>query len=180
MTSDLELVSSLDNRAKYKMQIMSDIANDQDIIDILLPNPDSNLEISDQLLGYWDRKVTPNVWHEGIIVPYLYYEQTIQEKRTYVCIDAIPKDIVASNAIQDMYLYINIFTHKSLMKCEKQGFLGTRMDILSQLISNLVTSSNQYGIGKCSMQNMNSYNPDYDYSGYTMQFFVSDFKRVIK
>jgi len=158
-------------RADYKTQVMLDLITNQDIIDILLPHPDSDLEISDQLLGYHDNN---DLWHDGVIFPYLCTFETISEAKTLILLDVTIRP--RTNTVNDMYLYMDIFTHKSLMHYEKSGYSGTRMDILMTIINRLLVTSNKFGIGQFIPQEPKPIFPANDYTGYHLTYIVPDFK----
>lgn len=167
------MIPDFNVRADYKTQIMMELATNQDIIDILIPNPDPNLDISDQLLGYHDIN---DIWHEGVIFPYLYVAKTISEAKTFICLDVTIRPSAKSATMNDMYLYMDIFTNKALMKYEKSGYSGTRMDILMTIINRLLVTPNKFGIGQFIPQEPKPIYPAEDYFGYQLTYIVPDFK----
>jgi len=154
------------------MNIIAEFVANQDIVNLLIPNPDTTKDIIDQLVGYTDKN---NMWHNGVILPFLYVPEIVDKATTFICLDTTIRD--RTSAIQDLYAYINIFTDKSLMKYEKDGYYGTRMDILMTLINNIMIVPNKFGIGAFIPKEPRPYYPIQNYYGYTLTYVVSDFKR---
>lgn len=167
-------LSNMNVRAKYKMDVEEALINDQNIVDILLPNSDDNIDITEQLLGYIDDK---NVWHDGVIFPYLYVPPTATSNSiasTYVCMESTIKP--RTDKIQDMYLYLTLFTHKSLMRYTLDNYYGDRIDVLLSLINDLLVVPNKFGIGSFIPQEPKPYYPAENYYGLAVTYVVPDFK----
>lgn len=167
-------LSDLNVRAKYKMDVINEILNDQNIIDILLPSPDDNLDITAQLLGYMDNT---NIWHDGVMFPYLFVPPTAtsdSKASTYICMESTIKP--RTDKIQDMYLYLTLFAHKSLMRYTLDKYYGDRIDILLSLVNNLLVVPNKFGIGSFIPQEPKPYYPAENYYGLAVTYIVPDFK----
>ena len=159
-------------RAKYKDQIMSEILNNQNIINLVKVNQD--IETDDQLEGYFDGN---EQWQDGVILPYLYVPpETIAKASVFICFDVTMKAERNSTTMQDMYVYMNIFCDKSLMKYNLDGYSGTRMDILLTLLTEMMTVSNKFGIGNFIPQEQKAIYPAISYDGYREIYIVPDFR----
>ncbi len=161
-------------RAKYKMDVEEVLINDQNIVNLLLPNPNPNIDITEQLLGYMD---DGNIWHDGVIFPYLYVPPDATADSvasTYICLESVirPK----TDKIQGMYLYFTLFTHKSLMRYTLDQYYGDRIDILLSLVNNLLVVPNKFGIGSFIPEEPKPYYPAKDYYGLAIRYVVPDFK----
>jgi hypothetical protein len=85
------------------------------------------------------------------VFPYLYVDDTQTGVKTYVCVEvSVPRthDFTYKNMKVDIWCYC----HKDIMKYSKRGYLGTRADILSDIIDRLLNSSNNYGIGRLKLE----------------------------
>ncbi|CAB1252224.1 conserved protein of unknown function [Ruminococcaceae bacterium BL-6] len=153
------------------MDIIHEFITNQDIVKLVLSDPDPTEDIVDQLVGYTDKN---GGRHDGVILPFLYVPNRIDNASTFICMDTTIRDSTAT--VQNLYVYINIFTEKSLMKYEKDGYYGTRMDILMTLINNIMIVPNKFGIGAFIPKEPRPYYPIQNYYGYTLTYVVPDFK----
>ena len=62
------------------------------------------------------------------------------------------------------------------MQYEKDGYLGTRPDILADMIERKLHASSQFGIGQLRLESVTSNVLDNRYYGRQMLFTVPDFK----
>lgn len=108
------------------------------------------------------------------LFPYLYVDETQTEVRTYLCIEVdIPR--IATATIKDMKIIIWAYCHKDCMKYTKRGYLGTRADILVDMVERQLHSSREFGIGKLHLESASHFFPSNKYYGRQMIFSISDF-----
>lgn len=158
---------------EYKQTIVTKILKAQDIIPIILPNPNSNYEIDDQLLG------DPKQGLEGCVYPFLYVPDTVEAAKTFICIETDVLKVVNQHVV-DLRLYVQIFTHKSLMQYTEVGMSGTRVDILISKTDKLLNSSRDFGIGRLKLDGCNIVFPQQDYYGRILIYNMSDFNTINK
>lgn len=158
-------------RAYYKEQIMNEILHNQKILDIVKVNQD--IETDDQLEGYFDGN---GQWNDGVILPYLYVPPTTIDKASaFICFDVTTRQEKNSSTMQNLYVYMNIFCNKSLMKYNLDGYSGTRMDILLTLLTQMMTIPNKFGIGNFIPKEPKPIHPADSYDGYQVIYVVPDF-----
>lgn len=144
----------------YKYTIFTKIRNSDDIKEILL-GKNYNVEIVDDLL-------------DEHIFPYLYVPETQQTAKSYICVDVvIPK--VPNFSIKNLKIIIWVFTHKSLMNYSKKGYVGTRTDILSDILDKMLDTSRDFGIGRLKLEDVGLFNSEKQYYGRTLTYSASDF-----
>ena len=158
-------------RAYYKEQIMNEILHNQKILDIVKVNQD--IETDDQLEGYFDGN---GQWNDGVILPYLYVPPTTIDKASaFICFDVTTRQEKNSSTMQNLYVYMNIFCNKSLMKYNLDGYYGTRIDILLTLITEMMTVPNKFGISGFIPKEPKPIHPADSYDGYQAIYVVPDF-----
>ena len=121
----------------YKNRLLTTIIKSEDICELILGK------------DYDKTNVDEKIMYDNIF-PYLYVDETQTEAKTYICIEvSVPRthDFTYKDMIVDVWCYC----HKSSMKYSKKGFLGTRVDILSDMVDRLLNSSNNYGIGRLKL-----------------------------
>lgn len=122
---------------KWKNQIMSELSQDENIIEALGLNPD---ESPDDLV--WVR-----------YYPHYYIPQTEEDVKTYVCVEIdIPerRSRYGSNE-SDIWVHpviiFNVLTHQEDMHMNLVGESGTRMDYLAELIEEKYEGRQDFGVG---------------------------------
>ena len=144
----------------YKHTVFTKIRNSDDIKEILL-GKNYNVEIVDDLL-------------DEHIFPYLYVPDVQSEAKTYICVDVIvPK--VPNPSIKNLKIIIWVFAHKSLMRYSKKGYIGTRTDILSDVLDRLLDTSREFGIGRLKLEDVGIFNSEKLYYGRVLTYSASDF-----
>ena len=83
---------------------------------------------------------------------------------------------IPSHTIKDIQIVMWIYSHKECMSYSKKGYLGTRVDILSDMVTRELFDSNKFGIGKLSLQSVRYLFPSNKYYGRELIFNTSDFK----
>lgn len=124
--------------ARYKQQIMSLVINKKEIID-LIDNKD--IENTEDLIG-------ENVFY------YLRVPEAPEEEKTYICIEVdIPDAQSSSNDLfRELVVTIYIITHERLMSTPE----GTRVDLISAELDELLTKQNVIGRSKMELLTNNA------------------------
>lgn len=162
----------------YKNEFLSPILNSDDIKDIMLVGEEYS---DDMWYGIDD--------DDGIvyrqIFPYLYIDETQTQVNTYICFETdIPN--IPTATIKDMKLIVWCLCHKRCMKYSKNGYSGTRADILADAVERTLRQAeadsqnkgrSKFGIGKLHLESVTYMASQYkDYYGRQMIFTVPDFK----
>ena len=122
----------------YKNRLLTTIMNSEDVCETILGKGYNKTNVDEQLIYKY-------------IFPYLYVDETQTEVKSYICIEvSVPR--THDFTYKDMKVDIWCYCHKDIMKYSKNGFLGTRSDILSDMVDRLLNSSNNYGIGRLKLQ----------------------------
>lgn len=146
----------------YKNRLVSAILNSNNIIQLLL-NKDT----------YSDEEVDDLMYTQ--IFPYLYVDGTQIEVLSYICLEVnVPR--IPTTTIKDIQIIIWAYCHKDCMKYSKKGFLGTRTDILADMVERELRDSDRFGIGKLRLTSVSHFFPNNKYYGREMRFTIPDFK----
>ena len=122
----------------YKNRLLTTIMSSEDVCELILGKGYDKTDVDEQLVYKH-------------IFPYLYVDETQTEVKTYICMEvSVPR--THDFTYKDMNVDIWCYCHKDIMKYSKKGFLGTRADILSDMVDRLLNSSNNYGIGRLKLQ----------------------------
>lgn len=146
----------------YKNRLISSLLKNSDICDAIVMK-DSYNETDIDNLTYTQ------------VFPYLYVDDTQKEVLPYMCIEVnIPR--IPTNTIKDVQVIMWVYSHKECMRYSKKGYLGTRVDILSDMITKELMDSDKFGIGKLTLQSVRYIFPNNKYYGRELIFNTSDFK----
>lgn len=146
----------------YKNRLVSAILNSNNIIQLLL-NKDT----------YSDEEVDDLMYTQ--IFPYLYVDGTQTSVLSYLCIEInIPR--IPTNTIKDIQIIVLAYCHKDCMKYTKKGYLGTRADILADMVERELRDSDRFGIGRLRLTSVSHFFPNNKYYGREMRFTIPDFK----
>lgn len=146
----------------YKNRLVSALLNSDNIIKLLL-NKDT----------YSDEEVDNLMYTQ--VFPYLYVDGTQIEVLSYLCLEVnIPR--IPTTTIKDVQIIIWAYCHKDCMKYSKKGFLGTRVDILADMVERELRDSDRFGIGKLRLTSVSHFFPNNKYYGREMRFTIPDFK----
>lgn len=108
------------------------------------------------------------------LFPYLYVDETQTEVRPYLCVEVdVPR--IATATIKDMKIIIWAYCHKDCMKYTKKGYLGTRADILADMVERQLHDSRDFGIGKLHLDSVSYFFPNTKYYGRQMIYSIPDF-----
>ena len=160
--------SLLKDIGSYKNRIISKFLKSSEIMELLLGE------------GYTDEDVHGSgddnygVVYNNIF-PYLYVEELQTEVKSYLCIEVyVPK--VPTYTIKDMKIIIWAYCHKNCMPYSKKGYLGTRADILADMVESELRDMDNLGIGKLELDSVSYIFPNSSYYGREMIFSMPDFK----
>lgn len=138
----------------------------------------SSKEICDSLLqdGYTEQDVDNLIYTQ--IFPYLYIDDVQTEVRSYICADiSIP--IIPNGTIKKCQLTIWTCVHKDSMRYLYPGYVGTKPDIIADMIDRLITNDincRKFGIGKAFLTSVGHFLPQTNYYGRELKYTLPDFK----
>lgn len=145
----------------YKNRLLSAIIQSKDVCELILGNDYSDTNIDEQL-------IYKNVF------PYLYVDETQTKQESYICIEVdVPRTMDFS--FKDMKIIIWCYCHKDIMKYSKKGYLGTRADILSDIVDRFLNGSNNFGLGRLKLQSCTFISPGKEYYGRQLIYSCSEF-----
>ena len=154
--------SILKDMGAYKNKIVSTLINCDAICELLL---DKN--------NYAEEEVEELIYSQ--VFPYLYVDETQTEVKTYICCE-IDIQRVPTNTVKDMKVILWVYSHRDGMKYSKKGYLGTKVDILVDMIEEQLRESNKFGIGKLELTSCTYFIPNNKYYGKQLIFNMPDFK----
>lgn len=110
------------------------------------------------------------------IFPYLHLKNTPDEVIPYLCVETdVPE--LQSGTMKSMRITVWVLCHKNCMAYSKTGYIGTRTDILSDMIERRLNDSYEFGIGKLHLDSaVHLNNTNEHYYGRQLIFSVPDFK----
>lgn len=109
------------------------------------------------------------------VFPYLYVDETQIEVLPYICLEVdIPR--IPTHTIKDMKITVWAYCHKECMRYSLPEYLGTRVDILADIIERLLSDSDDFGIGHLHLESVTYIFPQNKYYGKQMVFTIPDFK----
>ena len=128
---------------QWKDQIMSELSQDDRIIDALGLNPD---ESPDDLV--WVR-----------LYPHYYIPQTEDDVKTYILVEIdIPERRLRYGSEHDTTIWIYptivfyVLTHQEDMRLDMVGESGTRMDYLAELIEDKYQGRDDFSVGTLQLK----------------------------
>lgn len=152
----------LKDMGTYKDQLISTFANDADICELLL-NKQTYTEDDAGKLMYTQ------------IFPYLYTDKDQADVLSYLCFE-VDVAKIATNTIKDMKLIIWSYCHKDIMQYSKEGYSGTRVDILCDMVERQIRDYYKLGIGKAELVSVTNFSPNDKYYGKQIVYNIPDFK----
>lgn len=126
----------------WKNKIMSELSQDDDVINALGLNPD---ESPDDLV--WVR-----------LYPHYYIPQTEEDVKTYILveIDIPERRLRYNNNENPIWVYPKIvfyvLTHQDDMRIDMVGESGTRMDYLAEIIEDKYDGRQDFGVGTLQLK----------------------------
>ena len=154
--------SILKDIGSYKNKLLSAFVTSDDICELLFNKKPYTEEDADNLIY-------------SQVFPYLYVDETQTDVKAYICCEVdIPR--LPTGTIKDMKLIIWTYCHKEGMKYSKKGYVGTKVDILADMIECQLRDSDKFGIGKLELQSVTYFFPNNKYYGKQMIYNMPDFK----
>ena len=154
--------SVLKDMGSYKTPLVTALVNSDDICELMFNKDPYTEEDVDNLL-YTQ------------IFPYLYVDETQTEVKPYICFEVdIPR--IPTGTIKDAKLTIWVYSHKDGMRYSKEGYSGTKVDILADMIERQLRESNEFGVGKLQLLSCTYFIPNSKYYGKQMVYNMPDFK----
>lgn len=146
----------------YKNKLISTLLKSEDICKTLLDTDDiSNIQPKQLVYSH--------------VFPYLYVDDTQIEVLTYLCVEVdVPR--IQTATMKDMKIVIWACCHKDCMKYTSSGYVGSRVDVLADMVERLLRESNDYGIGKPTLESVTHFYPNKEYYGRQIVFSMPDFK----
>ena len=145
----------------YKNRLLSAIIQSEDVCETILGKDYDDTDVDEQL-----------IYHN--IFPYLYIDETQTKQESYICIEVdVPRTM--DLAYKDMRIIVWCYCHKGIMKYSKKGYLGTRADILSDMVDRFLNSSNDFGLGRLKLQSSTYFSPSKDYYGRQLIYSCPEF-----
>ena len=154
--------SILKDMGSYKNNLITAFQNSEDICELLFDKqPYTKDDV--QNLPY------------SQIFPYLYVDDAQTGATSYICVDVdMPK--IPTNAIKDMKVCIWAYCHKQHMQYAKDGYVGTRADILADMIERRLRESDRFGIGKPQLTSVEHFFPNDKCYGKLLTYTIPAFK----
>ena len=127
---------------QWKNKIMSELSQDDDIIDALGLNPD---ESPDDLV--WVR-----------LYPHYYIPQTQEDVKTYILVEIDIPERRSRYGSNDSSIWVHptiifyVLTHQEDMRMNMVGESGTRMDYLSELIEDKYQGRTDFSVGTLELK----------------------------
>lgn len=109
------------------------------------------------------------------IYPYLHMEEAKDTHPCYLCVEVdIPK--MPSGRVKDVSIIIWTYCHRDKLHYEKEGYRGTKVDILADMIERQLHDSNEFGIGTLHLESLTHFYELDKFYGRQLVFHISDFK----
>ena len=157
----------LDELIDYSSNIISSMANSQEIVALMLDKDPANVD-----LGGDDGDIAREHMFD-----YDYVDDTQLEAGAYIMVDV---DMIDSptGTVKDMEVYVQIVVSKTYMELDKKSFKGVkgnRRDNLARQIDLLLNGSKDFGIGKLSLMSARTANVPKSFTSKMLTYGVSDF-----
>lgn len=146
----------------YKNRLIQELCSDPEIVRLVTGN---------------DKATVPN--HElpyTQIFPYEYVPETIEEGKTFVCIE-VEISSVPNKTYYLPVIYVWVFTHKSRMRVETDRGGAVLVDELSAKINNHLSGSRYYGLGTLELDSVSHFMPVNDFLGRALVYTACEFNR---
>ena len=154
--------SILKDMGSYKNTLLSSFVESEEICELLFDKK-----------PYTEQDVDNLVYTQ--IFPYLYIDETQDEVLSYLCVEvSVPR--IPTGTIKDMKLIVWAYCHKKSMQYSKNGYSGTKSDILADMVERVLRDSNKFGIGKLQLISCNHFSPNSKYYGRELIYNIPDFK----
>lgn len=107
------------------------------------------------------------------VFPYAFLPDTVDEATNYVCVEGNIVNVRSDTAV-DIELTIMVLSHVRIMRTD----YGTKVDVLSDAIDELINHSRDFGIGKLVPADRYPTKwsiPNYDYVARQMTYYITGF-----
>lgn len=153
--------SLLKDIGAYKNHIVTAFLNSPDILELMLGK------------GYTEEDAENIVYKQ--IFPYLYVDEVQTNTKSYLCVEVnVSSQPTAS--VKNMMITVWCYCHKDIMKYSKNGYLGTRADILADMAEMAIRGvARDFGIGKLKLSSVEYMYPHREYYGRQLIFRVPEF-----
>lgn len=153
-------------KGKFKKEIHAALYKNKDIRDLILGDT-SNM----------NSKEIQSAFKEHV-KSHLFIDDTITETSTFIFYDVIFPRLYTH--IKECQVIMYVISHRDILETySKEGYVGDRIDILSQMIEDTLINddvvSNSFGIGKINLDSIDIYNT-LRYYGCIMHFSVPNFR----
>lgn len=166
-------MKNLDFIGLYKKKIIEILTKNQDVIKLIDPVLDDNLEIEDILLGGTFVVDGKRKKYQGYIFDFDFISDTISEAKTFIEIECYIVKTEA-NMFNNFILEIKVISHKNSIRLDKftsptssemndKGVYSNRVDGLCTVIDKLLNGKNDMGVGNLNPVT-NGYNVVYPLS----------------
>lgn len=162
----MERKKSTFERGKFKKEIHSALYKSADIRELLLGDTSGMSTV--QTMEAFKKHVKSH----------LFIDDTITEAASFIFYDIVMPDLRAQTKHCQVIMYL--ICHRSILDdYEKEGYVGNRADILSQMVEDALINDedvvNKFGIGELQLADVGFYNATRFY-GCIMTFEVPSFR----
>lgn len=155
------MAAVLNDIGDYKKQLLTLFLNSADICGCLLDGQTGNHD--------------PETLLNQQIFPYLYVDNSRDEMLSYLGVEVdIPK--IPNGTIKHIKITIWAYCHKTIMEYARDGYRGTRADILADMVDRQIGGSGLSGIGTLNLNSALHIFPDSKYYGVELIYTTSDFR----
>lgn len=110
------------------------------------------------------------------VFPYLYIDETQTEVLPYICVEA-NIDNSANENMKTVELRVWVYANRGCMKLSKSGYVGTRVDILCDIVDRTIREvNNELGIGQPDFIGSDTIFPQKQFYGREMFYRIYDFR----
>lgn len=142
----------------YKNQLMGDILTNESLVKLI-----------DDEEFFGDNPEGLAYTH---VFPFEYIPETVQDGRTFVCIEVDVQD--AGKTYYMPVIYVWVFSHRSRLRLPEGG---VRTDKICSKICEMINGSRFYGMGELNFHSAKRFAPMTDYNGKMLTFYAKDFSK---
>lgn len=158
-------LKGIENLEKYVDNLVYVLMEDDNLCKLLIDTSSNPLDYN---LSNKDKK---KIIKENIIkhkhIPYL-----LEEEKIWICF--FFEEIFmnqTNNAFYDTSMVVNVICHDAISDIEN----GDRLFKVMSRVEKLLNNSREFGIGKLTLENAQYINPAKNYTGYKMNYILTDF-----
>lgn len=151
---------TLKDIGEYKAKLLNMISDNEDIGELILGEK-------------YDKDNSDEMLYENLF-PFLFVQDVQTVTKSYLCIEVdVPRTI--DFTFKDMKVIVWCYCHKDIIKYNKRGYKGTRVDILSDMVDRMLNSSNKFGLGRLHLQSATYFSPALKFYGRQLIYNCSEF-----